>query len=284
MGRGATISIAKRAAIVTLKEEGYSVRSIAGRVGVSRAAVGKLCQRKINCNTIQPQKSPGRPRKTSKQTDCMIRRQAVANPGVMSYEISATIPITLSGRSIRRRLQEMHLNGRRPATRTFLNKVQKQKRVVFSRLHGDKSAEWWMQNVLFSDESMVELHSPACVLPPSSSLCLPTISPSYEGDGMGLFCSMWCCCLRDSTTTRDSQLPPVHPDPSRSSSSFLGLEPNNGVHAGQCSSTHEQGNTTIATRQRRNTSRLAWKFGVFQSDGEPVCCFENFSQPEECKE
>jgi transposase len=183
MGRAATISIAKRATIVTLREEGYSVRSIAERVGVSPAAVGKICQRKVNFDTIEPQKQPGRPRKTSKQTDRMIRRQAVANPGATSHEISATIPSDLSTRSIRRRLQECHLNGRRPATRPFLNNVQKRKRVSFSHLHEDKTAEWWMKNVLFSDESMVELHPrrPYYIRRPVSSRHHPRyIYPRYH--------------------------------------------------------------------------------------------------------
>jgi transposase len=112
MGRAATISTEKRATIVTLKEEGYSHRAIARRVGVSQSSVGKIFHRKIQCATVQPQKPQGRPKKTSLQTDRQIRRLAVSNPSITSHEISVEIPTPLSARTIRRRLQHMNLGAR----------------------------------------------------------------------------------------------------------------------------------------------------------------------------
>jgi hypothetical protein len=55
--------------------------------------------------------------------------------------------------------------------------------VSFSHLHEDKTAEWWMKNVLFSDESMVELHSrrPYYIRRPVSSRHHPRyIYPRYH--------------------------------------------------------------------------------------------------------
>jgi hypothetical protein len=111
----------------------------------------------------------------------------------------------LSTRSIR--LQECHLNRHWPGTRPFLNTAQKRKRVSFSHLHEDKTVEWLMKNVLFSDESMVELHPrwPYYIRRPVSSRHHPRyIYPRYH--------SMWRCFHWDSTTTRDSQLKQVYRD------------------------------------------------------------------------
>jgi hypothetical protein len=123
MGRAATLSLAKRIVIVTLKEEGYSSRAIAQRIGVSQSSVVKVCSRQLHHNTVQPVKPPGRPRKTTPQTDRLIRRLCVFNPLITSREVAAQVCSAPSARTIRRRLKnDFCLSAYRPARKPFLNK------------------------------------------------------------------------------------------------------------------------------------------------------------------
>ena len=123
------------------------------KLGVSQASVGKI----IKCHTeghgSERRKGSGRPRKTSRRDDVIIRRMAVKNPVITSNEIAAEVPYGVSARTIRRRLlNDFKLSFRRPAKKPFLNDRQRHKRLQFCRRHRNwTTAEW--DSVLFSDEA-----------------------------------------------------------------------------------------------------------------------------------
>lgn len=158
MGRPATLSQSIRSAIVILKGEGYSNRDIAFRLHISHSAVGRVFNRHLKQGNVIPVKQPGRPRITSVHTDRIIKRLAVKNPAITSNEIAAEVNGAASARTIRRRLHDQfHLKAHRPALKPCLTKKQRHKRLAFCREYSTKTAEWWQENVLFSDEVLFQL-------------------------------------------------------------------------------------------------------------------------------
>ena len=153
MGRVKDITSKKAVVIIAYGKDGLSHRKIAGKVGVSQAAVGKIIKRHQECGGFERRTGSGRPRKTSPRDDNAMRRMAVRNPFVTSNEIAANLPFVVSARTIRRRLlKDFKLPSRRPARKPLLNDVQRRKRLAFCQRHKTWTTTDW-DSVLFSDES-----------------------------------------------------------------------------------------------------------------------------------
>ena len=84
-------STEKKAKIVVLREEGYTQREISRRVEVPLATVNGILQHVKKFGVPTPNKSSGRRRITSKQTDNAIKRAAVKNPFASSGQIAAEL-------------------------------------------------------------------------------------------------------------------------------------------------------------------------------------------------
>ena len=69
MGRKASLSEFQRARIVTLHEEGYSERKIAGMIACSKTAVNTTINNFELYGNYSDKKKSGRPRKTSLHTE-----------------------------------------------------------------------------------------------------------------------------------------------------------------------------------------------------------------------
>lgn len=159
--RQGEISPKKRAIIVTLAKEGYSIRQISAKVNIPKSTVADVRSRWIANPTGfgTPKKRSGRPRKTDARFDRQIERKCMEN----RFHSSKTIRNSLgevgnqiSDRTVRRRLQQAGFHARRPARKPFVNYFQRRRRVIFAKKYSEKPLEYWKRTI-FSDESSFDL-------------------------------------------------------------------------------------------------------------------------------
>lgn len=151
----------KRATALTLRNEGYSYREIAKNIGqgVTAAGIFKLCKRFSETGNIQNRAGQGRKKVTTPQTDRRLVRLALQNRRSTSAEINQSLAnagVTVSNRTVRRRLVDAGLKARIPRKKPFLNAIQRQKRLQWAKDHRDWTNEQWSK-VLWSDETRISI-------------------------------------------------------------------------------------------------------------------------------
>ena len=111
------------------------MRQIAARIGCSLCAVSYNLKKFAEDGTLTTRCRSGRPRRSTKRDDFMIRRKCVADPFCSASQIKAELPqIQLSTRSIRRRLQvNFGLRAYKVTKKTFLSKKNIADRIAFCK-------------------------------------------------------------------------------------------------------------------------------------------------------
>ncbi|GFX94991.1 transposable element Tcb2 transposase [Trichonephila clavipes] len=103
-----------------------------------------------------------RPRKTSHREDHYIVRnprvQPTASSAALQAQITSSLGVPESSRTIRRRLAERHLGSWRPLRVLPLTPIHRRLRLERCRTRGNWTAVEWNQ-VVFSDESIFNLRS-----------------------------------------------------------------------------------------------------------------------------
>ena len=89
---------------------------------------------------------------TTLQTDRLIVRTAMGNRKITSKKIKKQLGLTISPRTIQRRLKKTGLSSHFTARKPFISDVNKKKRLCFAKKYL-KSPETFWRSVLFSDES-----------------------------------------------------------------------------------------------------------------------------------
>ena len=134
-----------------LTQEGYSQRTIASRLRLSRKAVRNAIK-----SPTSHRGRCGRRRLSPPRQDRLLKVLVTKDPRATSAQLAQQVSETgdaMSARTVRRRLQEdFQLVARRPAKVPLLTERQRKLRLQFCREHVNKDAEWWDQ-VMFSDES-----------------------------------------------------------------------------------------------------------------------------------
>jgi hypothetical protein len=105
--------------------------------------------------STNPGKSPGRPRKTSKRADSMLRRIVIGGKrhvttAELTKDWSDTIGVSVG--TCRRRLHKMGFSYYKPKDKPLITNKQKKNRLSWAREHLNWSLEQW-NHVVFSDES-----------------------------------------------------------------------------------------------------------------------------------
>ena len=158
MGKLANLSEQVIAQIIALKESGSKTSQIAKQVGVTTRSVRRWFARfKEGGGAELPaqKKSPGMPKKTSKRSLTVIKRQLEANPRLTARKIKEMNPDIfgeVSVRTVNRRIAELGYTSHRPVKKPILSPKQKAKRVVFAKKYIAWDEVQWM-SVLWSDES-----------------------------------------------------------------------------------------------------------------------------------
>jgi len=161
MARRKDWSPKKRATAVTLRKEGYSYRQIAVKIGdgVTASGIRKLFKRFEVSGSVTTQPGKGRKRSTTPKTDRRISRMALKNWRATSQDINKVLRdtgISVSARTVRRRLVAVGLRARIPRKKPFLNVTQRQKRLQWAKEHVSWTVEQW-KKVVWSDECRISI-------------------------------------------------------------------------------------------------------------------------------
>ena len=146
--------------IQLLYSQGFSLRKIADRLGVSRETV----RRNLDQEELEGKnKSPGRPLKLSPRVKKSLVRSYEAGKLLSSTEgknhLLIKANITVSRSTVRRTLLRSGLKSYAKPKKPRLTAKHKRARLNFAKLHFDKSEEDW-RRVIFSDESKYNLYGP----------------------------------------------------------------------------------------------------------------------------
>ena len=132
----------KRAAIITLRNEGQSVRKIGKTLKVSPSAVTKTIKRYKETGSHADRPRKGRPRVASAAEEKFIRVTSLRNRRLTAAQIREQVNATQSSSSrhisrttVKRRLCESGLHGRISARKPLLRTGNKQKRRVWAKEH-----------------------------------------------------------------------------------------------------------------------------------------------------
>ena len=109
MGKKRSLSEAQRAQILILRQPGYTERTISERLAVSKTAAHDAVVKFKNCGSYSDCKRSGRPRKTTRRDDILIKRCVVKSSSCSGKKIRAELGETgskISRRTISRRLTD----------------------------------------------------------------------------------------------------------------------------------------------------------------------------------
>ena len=145
---------------MNLLSENFSVDDIRKHVGVSRSCVYKFLKRYRERKTIENLPHTGRPKKTTVRDDRHLIRTVLSNRrqslGDITNSAHNFIPVSLSSRTIRRRLRQHDFRRRKIAKALTICRQNRKRRVAWCKNKLSWSLEKW-NTVIFSDETQVVL-------------------------------------------------------------------------------------------------------------------------------
>lgn len=148
---------------VALHDVGYSYREVADMLGFTKSSVERAVARFRETGSYGRRPGSGRNRATSALDDRFIRvsvlRDRHTSAVVIRNELQRVRQVAVNEITVRRRLNEVNLRARRPATGPELLRQHRVNRLLFSQEHINWNLQEWRQ-VLFSDESRFCLRSP----------------------------------------------------------------------------------------------------------------------------
>lgn len=163
MPKTAEVSIEKRVKVTVLYEEGYTLRKICERTGVSYAIiVHAIIDKFKKSGQIRNFQRSVRPKITSKAEDRKIiiisKRDRFETAPIIAAEMNKHRERKLSSVTVKRRLIDIGLNGHVAAKKPLLRPKNSKKRIKFAKDHLHWTYEDWAK-VLWTDESIFEIFS-----------------------------------------------------------------------------------------------------------------------------
>lgn len=153
----------EKARILAWRQEKVKIKEIVRRSGRAKSTVMALLAAASGlppdvCPQYKP--IPGRPRKTTKGTDNLLRREVLKNPRLTASQLKESHPKLLakvSARTVRHRLQkDLKLPSRTAARKPLLNDRMRKARLAFAKKYSKWTKEQWAK-VMWSDESTFQL-------------------------------------------------------------------------------------------------------------------------------
>lgn len=150
------------AKIIALVDDGRSQRYAARALGIPETTVRRAIERYRETGLMTRRPGSGRPRATQPADDRFIQLQTLRNRFQTASETARRLQharnTRVSVNTVRRRLAELDLHSRIPATGPQLTQAQREYRLRFAREHVAWTEEDWGR-VLFSDESRFALYT-----------------------------------------------------------------------------------------------------------------------------
>ena len=159
MPRGVHLSLQMKQKILEKLRKGEKQSKIAKDLHLNKSIISRTISNYNTRGTLEGTPKSGRRRKTDAVVDRNIKRMAVADPFVSASLIKQQLgEVSVSVSTIKRRLKEAGLYGRKSAKKPFISRKNREARLKFAREHVNWSYEKW-KTVLFSDESRFKLFS-----------------------------------------------------------------------------------------------------------------------------
>lgn len=157
------LSVTDAARAVALIQDGRSQYYVARVLGVSRCKVQRAVKRFNEFGVYTRKNHSGRKKCTSERDNRFITLNVLRDRKLTSVEMKNRLEdvrqVQVSDRTIRRRLFDIGLRSRRPATGLELLRQHRVGRLRFAREHENWGNEEW-SNILFTDESRFCLRTP----------------------------------------------------------------------------------------------------------------------------
>lgn len=158
MARHTQIQIRER--IIKFSEDGKSSREIASLLSIGKSIVNDIIVKYRAGYGLKDHPRSGRPRKTSKKVDRLIKRKSTADVKKTAAEIARELQdenlANVSRSSVTRKLHDVGLFGRIGIKKPLISKKNKKARLQFAKDHQNWTVEDW-KRVAFSDESKFNL-------------------------------------------------------------------------------------------------------------------------------
>ncbi|ROL52870.1 DEP domain-containing protein 7 [Anabarilius grahami] len=148
-----------RAAIVALHKNGFTGKDIVATKIAPKSTIYRFIENFKERGSILVKKASGRPRKSSKRQDRLLKRIQLRDRSATSAELAQEwqqAGVSASARTVRPRLLEDGLVSRRAAKKPLLSKKNIRDRLIFCRKYSEWTAEDWGK-VIFSDEAPFRL-------------------------------------------------------------------------------------------------------------------------------
>lgn len=157
------LDAAGAARAVALADAGFSQRRIGRMLGYPRTTIQDAIRRYRETGSYTRRPGQGRRRCTSERDDRYIVSNVLRNRFTTASEARNRLfevrNVSVSLRTIRRRLAEKGLGSFRPARVPELTSAHRRARLAFAREHLNWTLDQW-KAVLFSDESRISLRGP----------------------------------------------------------------------------------------------------------------------------
>lgn len=148
---------------IALIQDGRSQYYVSRVLNVTRSKVQRAVNRFNQHGEYSRRSQCGRKRCTNDRDDRFIALNVLRDRRVTSVEVKNRLEdvrqVQVSERTIRRRLSDIGLHARRPATAPELLRNHRVERLRFAREHQNWGIDEW-KNILFTDESRFCLKSP----------------------------------------------------------------------------------------------------------------------------
>lgn len=153
MPRGKYLSEDLRRKIIEANRSGLRQVEISTVFNLHKSVVSKTISNFKTRNSLKSIKKSGRPRKTTKKIEMVIKKIAQAHPHKSANQVLCELPgVNISSKTVQRRLREAGLFSRRAAKKPFISKKNQKARLNFAKKYLYWSVNDW-RKVLFSDES-----------------------------------------------------------------------------------------------------------------------------------
>lgn len=150
----------KRVQIVTLRNEGFSVKEISERTNSDRRTIQRICKRVNQTNSFKDKPRSGRPQILGEREKRIVTRTLKKSDSKNAESVRKIVKaengIDVSRDTIARVLKEAGFVARIKIKKPSLNDRQKKARLAWARDHSKWTSDDW-KKVIWSDESKFQL-------------------------------------------------------------------------------------------------------------------------------
>lgn len=143
-------------AIIVLHKEGFTGKDAIATKTAPKSTIYQIIKNFKERGSIIVKKASGRPRKSSKRQDGLLKMIQLRYQSATSAELAQEwqqAGVSLSARTVRRRLLEDGQMSRREAKKPLLSKKNMRDELIFCKKYSEWTAEEWGK-VIFSDEAL----------------------------------------------------------------------------------------------------------------------------------